>query len=388
MVKKTKKNEVIIDGNTFSQEFDNLKFVKDYMAWKSHCAGISGEDMFVEGDLSLLDFLENHILNNVRDGSVNAGSDDGSNGATAVLNTIEDIMQDRVITNEDIDDIQDLYDDLREMEDNKTEGLSLDPKLIYFTEKTYDKSGKKIIGEDEYYGHYRTESYVKRRNKKDGGSRKPAPSGWYSGTGNPPSFALFSETGNQFASPKGLLYILEDALKTLSPKKRGSGAAGGKSPVNLKPVIRRIKGKKAYSDLAGIASIERYFDKAIKNDAFWKGGKLLITKLAKDFGTVEFAVSPKESERVIQALSMPKEKTPAGTIKTVKFELTGTPVVLFIKAALQRANTKKAGDGYRAWSTKEFDYRKTAKEVFGEDTGKYRPDQKVIAKKWTDILRG
>ena len=377
MVKKTKKNEIVVDGNKFIQKFNDIQFVMDYKEWKSHCEGISGSEMGVDETNvpTLYDFLENHIFNNVREGSKNAGADDGSNGAIEALSAIEDIMEDRVIYQSDIDNIKKLYKRMGQMQDNKgPDGLALDPKLILFTEKD-SKGGKRKL-----YGHFATPEYIKRKKAKDSSFKgKAVDAGWYSGSGNPPSFALFSDGSSTYAKPKGLLYILDDAIKELD---------GPKGPTELELIIGRLKGRGAVDKLAGIASVERYFDKAINNEAFWRGGKLRVSQLAKDVATKSFACSPKEAEVAIAAMDTPPEKTPAGRIKSFKVELTGTPIILFIKAALERANKKQAGDEYRAWAaTGEFDYRKTAREVYGEDTGRFRPDQKIISKSWMQILK-
>ena len=385
MVKKTKKNEIIIDGNKFVQNFNDIQFVQDYIDWKDNCRKISGSDMGVDDSNipSLFDFLQNHIFNNVREGSKNAGADDGSNGAIEALSAIEDIMEDRVIYQSDIEKIKKLYKRMGQMQDNKgPDGLALDPKLILFTEKT-KRGGKRKL-----YGHFATPEYIARKKAKDSKFKgKAVDAGWYSGQGNPPSFALFSSGPQKYAKPKGLLYILDDAIKALDPKGR-KRAAGGGSPVENEVTVGRLKGKTAVDKLAGIASVEKYFDSAINNEAFWQGGKLRVARLAKDVATKSFSVSPKEAQIALDAMDTPDEKTPAGSLKSFKVELTGTPLILFIKAALERANKKKGGDGYRAWTDKgQFDYRKTAREVYGEDTGRFRPDQKVISKRWTEILK-
>lgn len=383
MVKKTKKNQRKINGNTFTQEFDNIQFVKDYKTWKDNCEGISGEAMGVENVPTLFDFLDTHIFDNVRDESVNAGKDDGSEGAMTVLDGIEGIMDGEVIEDGEIDDIQKFYDYLREIEDNKGPGdLQLDPKLIFFTDRVYDDDGK-VVGTEDIYGHYKTPNYIKgkkRKNKDYAG--EPVPSGWYSGTGNPPSFALFGGNAT-FAKPKGLVEILDDALKALKPSK------GKPAKTEISVEIVNLAGRNAIDKLAGVASVERYFDKAINNPVFWaeKSGKLLVSKLLADVKTKEFEVSPKEEQTVKDAAGA-GDKTPAGRIKKFRINSKGTPIIRFVQAALQRANKTKAPDGYRAWTTgKQFDYRKTAKEVYGEDTGRYSPDAKVISKSWTEILK-
>ena len=99
----------------------------DYKEWKSHCEGISGSEMGVdESNISTLYDFKNHIFNNVREGSKNAGADDGSNGAIEALSAIEDIMEDRVIYRSDIENIKKLYKRMGQMQDNKgPDGLAL-----------------------------------------------------------------------------------------------------------------------------------------------------------------------------------------------------------------------------------------------------------------------
>ena len=384
MVKKTKKNQRKINGNTFTQQFENIQFVKDYKAWKDNCEGVSGEAMGVENIPTLWDFLDKHIIAPfVRDESVNSGKDDGSEGALTVLDGIESIMEGEVIEDGEIDDLQKLYDYLREIEDNKGPGdLQLDPKRIFFTDRVYDDDGK-VVGTEDVFGHYKTKNYVKGRKLKNKDyAGEAVDEGWYSGTGNPPSFALFGGNAT-FAKPKGLVQILDDALKALKPSK------GKPAKTQIDVEIVNLSGRNAINKLAGVASVERYFDKAINNQMFWaeKSGKLLVNKLLADVKTKQFEVSPKEENAVKEAAGA-GDKTPAGRIKTFKINSTGTPIIRFIQAALQRANKKKAPDGYRAWTSgKQFDYRKTAKEVFGEDTGRYAPDAKVISKSWAEILK-
>ncbi len=377
---KTKKNEMTINGNTIVQNFDDLRFVKDYLKWKNTVTGISGDSMGVKNIPTLWDFLDTHIFDNIREESVNAGKD--GEGVTKVLTAIEGIMEDRQFLQADYEDLVEAYNALREMEDNKTSGMKLDPKLIVFTEKTYDASGQ-VSGETDLLGHYRTDEYVKRREKnpKNEGELPAVDSGWYSGTGNPPSFALFSKTSTPWSEPKGLVYILEDLVNQFSPKKKGSTDG----PTALEAKVAELRGKGAENKLAGIASVERYFNKAINNTAFWKGGKLLVGKLQADIQSQEFKATVKESSAVKAAMGFPKDKMPIGTIKTFKIEITGTPLIRFIQAALQRANKNKGADGYRAWTSGgQFDYRKTRREKFGKDTKS--PDKKVISKQWREIL--
>jgi len=79
----------------------------------------------------------------------------------------------------------------------------------------------------------------------------------------------------------------------------------------------------------------------------------------------------------------------------ISFKLTSTalPMIGLVDRALKRANTNKAPNGYRAWQNARkggFDYRKTAREKFGDSVddkdSKYSPDTKVISKMWQQLL--
>jgi len=368
-----KKKKQSVDGNSFDQDFDNLKFVQEYSKWKENALGISGESIGVKNIPTLFDFLVVHIIDdNVRANSINRKNGLIGQGGIEGLTAIEDIIEERELRNQDITRIKDLAKKIRGYK-----GMSLDPRLIRFTEpKT--KRGKKV-GTRTLRGHYRTEEYVARR--KDG---LPAvDSSWYSGTGNPPHWALFG--GNStYASPRGLLEIMEDISDALG--KKGEG-------VKIRDLeIVNLKGKNQVDKMSGIRAIERYFDQLVKKEQFWKGGRLLIDKVRQDFTAQEFKVAPREQSKVRELAGLGTGKDAiAGTIVNFKVTSTALPIIDLVNSALIRAGTNKAPDGYRAWQNKRrtgFDYRKTAKEIYGEDTGRFKPDQKIISKRWAEILRG
>jgi len=371
--KMAKKKKQSVDGNSFDQDFDNLKFVQEYSKWKENALGISGESIGVKNIPTLFDFLVVHIIDdNVRTNSINRKNGLIGQGGIQGLTAIEDIIEERELRNQDITGIKDLAKKIRGYK-----GMSLDPRLIRFTERK-TKRGKKV-GTRTLRGHYRTEEYVARR--KDG---LPAvDSGWYSGTGNPPHWALFG--GNStYASPRGLLEIMEDISDALG--KKGEG-------VKIRDLeIVNLRGKNQVDNMSGIRAIERYFDQLVKKEQFWKGGRLLIDKVRQDFTTQEFKVTPREQSKVraLAGLGTGKDAI-AGTIVNFKVTSTALPIIDLVNAALIRAGTNKAPDGYRAWQNQRrtgFDYRKTAKEIYGEDTGRFKPDQKIISKRWAEILRG
>lgn len=378
---KKKKGTHNIDGNTFNQDFFNLKFIQEYIDWKDNCQSISGESIGVKNIPTLWDFLIVHIIDDVvRDTSVNRRNGRIGEGGVEALTAIEDIIEEELLTTIDIENIKNLAKDLKELQNS-----TLDPKLIVFTETTYDKAGN-VKGTRNLAGHYRTEKYVERR--KDG---IPAvTSGWYLGQGNPPSFALFGGDA-KYASPRSLLEIMEDISDSAGRDGRGFGIE------DLE--IKNIKGSNQAERMAGIRSIEAFFDKAIKNETYWKGGRLLVKKLLSAFNSEVFRVTPREETTVRRLAGLGTgEKSIAGSIKEVKFEVgqvSAKPIIDMVNAALIRAGTKKAGDGYRAWqnlSRTGFDYRKTAKEKFPDadfdsPKSRYKPDTKVISKMWKDYLK-
>lgn len=379
MMKMAKKKVHSVDGNTFEQDFFNLKFIQEYVDWKNNCQSISGESIGVKNIPTLWDFLIVHIIDdNVRSTSINRRTGRIGEGGIEALTAIEAIIQEGVLTKLDIQNIKNLAGDLKDLQDS-----TLDPKLIVFTETTYDKAGN-VKGERDLAGHYRTPEYVKRRKKAGKHDGLPAvTSGWYLGGGNPPSFALFGGDA-KYASPRPLLKIMEDISDSAGREGRGFGIE------NLE--IKNIKGSNQAERMAGIRSIEAFFDKAIKNKSYWKGGRLLVKKLLSAFNSEVFRVTPREETTVRRLSGLGTgEKAIAGSIKEVKFEVgqvSAKPIIDMVNAALVRAGTNKAADGFRAWqntSRTGFDYRKTRKEVYGEGTRS--PDSKVISKKWTDYLK-
>ena len=371
--KPVKKKKNSVQGNTFEQDFDNLKFIQEYSQWKENCLSISGESIGVVNISTLWDFLIVHVFENIRAGSVNQGRD--GQGAIEALEAIEDIIEERELKAVDITLIKELGDTLK-----KLESSSLDPRLILFTEPVFGKgkNKNKKKGTIERRGHYRTPEYVKRQKK---GGLPAVPAAWYSGTGNPPHWAIFG--GNStYAKPRGLVDIMVDISDAMG--KRGEGI----SIRNLE--INNIRGKNQVDNMSGIRGVERYFDQLIKKEEFWKGGRLLVDKVRKDFATQEFKATPREQSKVRQLAGLGENKEAiAGTVRNFRFTATtALPIIDLVEAALVRAGTKQAGDGYRAWQNARrtgFDYRKTAKEVYGDKSGK-NPERKVIAKSWMNIL--
>ena len=143
------------------------------------------------------------------------------------------------------------------------------------------------------------------------------------------------------------------------------------------------------ADLDDVSAIEDFFNNIVREDTYWKGGRLLVNKVRRELQATEFTLGPKDQTTIRELSNLNSKEDPLGMVTTFKLAATATPIITLTDRALQRKQTNKAPDDYRAWqnSTKRgFDYRKTAREKFGEDTGKYKPDAKVISKMWQQIL--
>ena len=154
----------------------------------------------------------------------------------------------------------------------------------------------------------------------------------------------------------------------------------------------------AYSDLITFGKLfsPQDFLASATPDFHREVGKLLINKLRRELQATTFTVKPNEQNPIREIANLGrKEEKDALVGNVISFKLTSTalPMIGLVERALQRANTKKAPNGYRAWQNarrKGFDYRKTAREKFGDsvddEDSQYKPDTKVISKMWQQLL--
>lgn len=379
MVKDKKKNFTPHKGNPVKQSGD-FKFVDDFNTWRKNCQSVSGADMKVEHIENLYVFLKNHMKGNIRSGSRNDGQD--GRGATQFLSVIETFIDNDLFTMQNAEIVKSMADTLEDMKDTgKVAGErtpAFDPAFIVFTEQDYTDTGEKKPPRT-VQGHYRTEWYQ----KKNGGEL--ADPEWLAGK-NPPHQALFSEESGPYSRPKGLLAIMKEATDALDD-------------VELEVEVNRLSGAAANIDLDEIKSVEDFFNGVIKNTAYWSnGGKLLVNKVRAELQGTDFAVNPgnKEQRRIRQITNVGLEEQRdalVGTLISFKLTATATPIIDLVDRALKRANkttspVKHPDGGYfKAWQNSRkggFDYRRTRREVFGDDTRS--PDNKVIGKMWQQIL--
>ena len=371
---KEKKNFDPFKGNKINQTFKS-PFIDEFNEWRENCQGISGGALKTKKVPNLYMFLKRHFTK-TRTGSRNA--DFVGEGANDAITFIERIVDNNLFTVGNARIIKSLAKVLKSYEGTGEvagdEGIAADPAFILFTEKRKGRTGQRLR-DIEVQGHYMTENYA--------GPNK-VPDDWLAGN-NPPHQALFSKTGTEYAKPRGLLYIMEDATKDLDNRSM-DGFADVEVEVNKIP-----EGFDA-SDFEQLGEIEKYFDKVVRNQAFWsQGGKLLVKKLRQDFEARQFQLTEKDQETIRELARLGKRNETgsiAGKITTFRLVATATPLITLVERALDRKGTNKAPNGFRAWqnATKRgFDYRKTRREKFGEDA-QGNLDNKVISKMWQQYL--
>ena len=377
MVKKTPTS---FKGNKVNQ---NLKspFVAEFNKWREHCQRVSNSDMKVKKIPNLYMFLKRHFVS-VRGRSRNASFE--GEGVNELLTVIENAVDNALFTVGNAKIIKQLAVVLKEWENTGSvegEGIAADPAFILFTEKVKGRTGQRLK-DKTVQGHYMTEEYA--------GENK-VPDEWLSGN-NPPHEALYSKTSGPFSQPRGLLYIMEDATKEFNNQN-----TDGIADIGVE--INSIPAGYDASDFEQLGEIEKYFDSVVRNNALWNtGGRLLDAKLRRDFEAREFILKEKDQAIIRELARLGKRDDPkaiAGKVTTFRLVATATPLITLVDRALKRKGTNKAPNGYIAWQNKTkrgFDYRKTAEEKWGKNTGKgtgrfrYKPDAKVISKMWQTLL--
>lgn len=383
MVKETKKKKEFQNhkGNKVKQTQD-FPFIESFNTWRTNCQQIGSGDLQVKNIPNLYNMLKNHLKDPyIRGGSRNDGRN--NEGAVQFLNIIEGFVDepDNLFTVQQAQLIANLAKVLEKMKDTGKDiggdTAAYDPAFILFTEKPKSATGE-TLAVREVQGHYATEWYAERN---EGVSA--VPKDWLAGN-NPPHQALFSETATKYAKPKGLLYIMKDAENM-------------EEETDMEVEVDTIPSGVDEVDIDEIKSVEDFFNGVVKNTAFWSaGGKLLINKLRRELQATTFTVKPNEQNPIREIANLGrKEEKDALVGNVISFKLTSTalPIIGLVDRALKRANTKKAPNGYRAWQNARrggFDYRKTAREKFGDsvddEDSKYSPDTKVISKMWQQLL--
>lgn len=387
--KNLKKTPTEFNGTPLTQAMQDNKFIQEYQEWESFCRSVSGTALKVKNIPTLFDMLNEHITDdNTRENSINRKQGKIGQGGISILGEISKILNGESFTVLEVLKIQELVEELEEMKDT-----SLDPKDIRFTEQLYTSTNRKRGDPVERRGHYRTKTYVARMKAKgkDDGLGEAVDDSWLSGN-NPPHQALFSEGPSDFAKPRGLLGILEDAEENLR---------------NIKiqdVVISETKADSGITRLNQVSVIQDFFDTVVNTQGFWRRGqgKLMPSNVKREISAMDFSGlrrNDKEIIREVAGLGKRTEKASLyGDLDSFSLSLSTGAIVSLVDAALKRKGKDdgyyRAPDGYIAWQgaiARGFDYRKTRKEINPnkyKDTSSRSANAKTISKSWVDVLRG
>ncbi len=333
--KKIKKKTIDYKGMGINQNLDKYDFVNEYAKWKKTCLGISGGKMRVKNIPTLFDFLKNHLTGTyVREKSRNRRAGAIGQGAVEAIKTMDRVLQKNYLSEDDLEDVTDLAKVLADLyetgKDVGKEGVALDPAFIVFSEPRKDARGNPMTPKT-ITGHYATAKYAKKYNTT------PAPNAWFAGTmdgGNIPHQSLYNKKPSSDFDSRGLRYILEDAIQAVSEPIEVEGA-----PIGEDDFIDWIK----------LNAFETFFVKSTRNTAFWKDGKLLVSKLRREFESTEFKIGNKEKKEIERLTKLNTKDAPAGEVGMVTCKATPEVIVMFVKQALKIRGTSKAPDGKPAW---------------------------------------
>jgi hypothetical protein len=331
-VPKTTKKIKEINGQQVEQRLESSKFIQDWETWKS----TSPEYGY--------DFLMSHGLKSDRTGT----TFQVDKGHLKFIRKLDDILDfDEFIGQVEIDFLIKYKEFIEE-----AEGTTYDPSHIAYHEKVYGADGK-LLRRVPVWGHWATEKFTKRTDSKYG----PAVNeDWYTYdankiANNPPHQAIYSKSATEFAKPKGLLYILEDAIKEL---------------IKMENIFHIRKLRNA-GRLMELPQIKTYLE-GLMNGTYFENGRMKGPAIANALKGQKFEVEGETQEKLIRDLADISEKEIAGDI--LYFILDTTPVVI---EQMYMASSKRKAGGYYIHG-KKMDKRPRKEGV-------------PVAKSWRDWLR-
>ena len=227
-------------------------------------------------------------------------------------------------------------------------GKKADPARIPYHNNIYDKAGK-LVGRKKVYGHWKTAEFVKYSKKYKGDA--PVPDSWYSYDVNnlgtpPPHQAIYSEK-----SPKGLKYILEDALKELDD-------------ADLKFEITRLSNPK---ELYRLSQVKQFLESQL-TPALVKEGVINAKAIAGKLAGQKFGVTGEAEEAIVRRLSGFSEEEVAGDVEEFTVKVSSAVV----ERAYLASTKKKVGGFY----------------IHGKVVDKRpRKEGVPVAKSWEDWLK-
>jgi hypothetical protein len=325
--KKTKE----INGQTVEQRLEDSQFLKDWDMWKNNAVDYG------------FDFLRAHGVDSSRPGTT-FSVPRGHQPYMIRLNKIMDFTS--VVGEKEIEFLEKYKAFIEE-----AEGTVYDPGRMKYTEKKYNAKGE-IVERVAVYGHWATAYFTERTEGKYGDAVDPS---WYSygeGIGkNPPHLAIYSATSTDYSKPKGLLYIIEDAIKELGKME----------------VVVHIRKVSPPGDLLKLPQVRQYLE-SLMTGSYFPEGKLKASAIKNALRSQKFKVSEGQ-EQMVRQLAKVTEEEVAGDV--THFTLEMTPAVI---ERIYMASSKKKAGGY-------FIHGKTMDK-------RPRKDGEVVAKSWLEVLHG
>ncbi len=328
---KTKKTVKEVSGNTVEQRLQDTKFYAEFQEWLKLPDGA-------------IDFLRKHGVGNPKFKRRGPNSVSPTEGHQKYFPKLVDIMEfgEDFIGDKEIEFLKAYKKFIEE-----AKGTRLDPAKMPYHDKVYGKDGK-VKRKRPVWGHFATESYM----KKYPDYPNPAKRSWYTYNSgelaqNPPHMALYSKS-----SPKGLVFILEDAIKELDD-------------AEIDIVIRNVPNP---AELFKISQVRQFFESKM-NGSYFKEGMIRANAIRNDLKGQKFTVSNEEEETVVRRLAKVSRDEVAGDI--VEFTIVVSPSV--IERAYLGTNKRKVGGYY----------------IHGKVVDKRpRKEGQPVAKSWLEILQG
>jgi hypothetical protein len=335
---KTTKKIKEINGQQVEQRLESSKFIQDWQTWKSTSPETGYE------------FLMKHGIQS-GDSERRNTTFQQSKGHLNYIRKLDDILDfDEFIGQVEIDFLIKYKEFIEE-----AEGTNYDPAKIVYHEKVYGADGK-LLRRVPVWGHWATKKFIKRatENGKDYGPE--VNEDWYTYdankiANNPPHQAIYSATATEFAKPKGLLYILEDAIKEL---------------IKMENIFHIRKVRNA-GRLMELPEIKTYLE-GLMNGTYFENGRMKGPAIANALKGQKFEVQGEAQEKLIRDLADISEKEIAGDI--LYFIIDTTPVVI---EQMYMASSKRKAGGYYIHG-KRMDKRPRKEGV-------------PVAKSWMDWLR-
>ncbi len=347
MPSQNKKKNIQRDSFGNTVDSPTLDFIIEFKKWEKTLRGISAKQIQSEGrenkdgsrkavPKNLYGQLKQHVTAAFRrPNSVNAGD----KGAYKLLDKITKAIKTRtVFTEEDLDDLKEFQDDLTVFE--QAEGKLNPRNTLFTTPKNYDVVDGEVVASEAtkpLYGHYVDKYFVAKYPKK-GYKVKTKWSNSSMNTANPPlAQALFAgpESPDDFGIGKGLIKIIDDAIKELESEK-----------INLYTI-----GIKRAGALARLPSVKKWVNSAIRNKRFYpeNSGKINLRAIGNALLAQTFPIKNEAEQKVLMIAATNKQVNYAQDILSFKVgQITPTVMATLIREVISRGRQEhiKVRNGY------------------------------------------